>query len=306
VRVLGLDIGGSTTRAVLDGDGVTVAEAEGPSASLTAAGPGAATRVLGEVLATLAQRSGGLGTLDAVCVGTAGSGAPDALDWVADRLRLVIGAHMGPGLHARDVPVRVTNDARLVLAAQGAGTGIALVAGTGSIALGLLGTREVVAGGWGHLLGDEGSGYWVVREAVRELCRRHERGAAPGALARAFGAVPTPELVSRFHEETAPAAWAASAPAVLESGDPAATAIAASGARHLAGLASAVAGQLGHPAPVPVVLAGGLAGRPGRYADAVRDAVEGEVAGARVEVASRRPVDGAVRLARALAAGAPG
>ncbi len=48
------------------------------------------------------------------------------------------------------------------------GEGIFLYAGTGSIATYLTETGKVVrAGGWGYLLGDEGAGYWIGREAIR-------------------------------------------------------------------------------------------------------------------------------------------
>lgn len=48
------------------------------------------------------------------------------------------------------------------------GEGIFLYAGTGSIAIHMTETGKVVrAGGWGYLLGDEGAGYWIGREAIR-------------------------------------------------------------------------------------------------------------------------------------------
>jgi glucosamine kinase len=50
------------------------------------------------------------------------------------------------------------------------GEGIFLYAGTGSIALHIDKNRQVIrAGGWGYLLGDEGGGYWIGREAIRRV-----------------------------------------------------------------------------------------------------------------------------------------
>jgi N-acetylglucosamine kinase-like BadF-type ATPase len=71
-RVLGLDIGASTTRARLVADGVIEAEARAASASATAAGPDRAAAALTELLAQLAELTG---SLDAVCAGAAGSSA---------------------------------------------------------------------------------------------------------------------------------------------------------------------------------------------------------------------------------------
>ena len=52
----------------------------------------------------------------------------------------------------------------------GLGEGIFLYAGTGSIALHIDKNREMIrVGGWGYLLGDEGGGYWIGREAIRRV-----------------------------------------------------------------------------------------------------------------------------------------
>jgi glucosamine kinase len=69
--------------------------------------------------------------------------------------------------------VVVLHDARLVLAAAGQDEGVALIAGSGSVAYARDGRgREARAGGWGWLLGDVGSGAWMTREAAREVMRR--------------------------------------------------------------------------------------------------------------------------------------
>ncbi len=300
MRVVGLDIGGSQTRALLDQDGTTVAFASGPSASLTVAGRRTAAQVLDDVLSQLAG-GGQLPALDALCVGTSGSGDDLAVEWVQERIRQLLAAHTVPATSTADVPVLVVNDARLVLAAHELDSGIALVAGTGSIAIGVLAHREEWAGGWGYLLGDEGSGYWVVREALRELCRRHERHEPLGALGEVFGAVQVPELLARFHDEPAPGPWAALAPSVLDAPDAAAGAICASAAHHLADLAAAVAAALDHPAPVPVVVAGGLGSGHPRLCAATVEAIRDRINDPVVSVATRPSVEGAVRLARALA-----
>jgi len=47
--------------------------------------------------------------------------------------------------------------------------GIVVIAGTGSVVYGTDGTRGYTVGGWGYLFGDEGSAFWIVREALGEL-----------------------------------------------------------------------------------------------------------------------------------------
>ena len=57
------------------------------------------------------------------------------------------------------------------------GPGIIIIAGTGSIALGKDSfDRTARSGGYGHLLGDEGSGFWIGREAMRKCLDKHYSG----------------------------------------------------------------------------------------------------------------------------------
>ena len=196
--VLGLDIGGTHTRARLVSDGALVAEARAGSASLTAAGRTRASEVLDELLSKLPITSG----LDAICVGSAGTGAGEGDAYIRGRL----------GPMTATGTVVVVNDAHLVLAAQRLEDGVALVAGTGSIALGRHAGREERAGGWGYLLGDEGSGYWIVREALREVARRQESHAPVGALGVALmdatGEGDLATVMHRFYESAQPDKWA--------------------------------------------------------------------------------------------------
>src|SRR5207237_10017789 len=88
--------------------------------------------------------------------------------------------------------VRVSNDALIALWGALAGRqGVAVLAGTGSIALARSEDgREGRAGGWGYLLGDEGSGYWLGREAIAAYLHVLEaRQDAPGVFARLVGGV---------------------------------------------------------------------------------------------------------------------
>ncbi len=69
----------------------------------------------------------------------------------------------------------VTSDATIALfSATGMKPGIIIISGTGSIALGI-NNRGIIAraGGWGYLLDDEGSGYWIGLKALREVMRMY-------------------------------------------------------------------------------------------------------------------------------------
>jgi glucosamine kinase len=294
-RVLGLDIGGSTTRAQLAVDGAVVAEAKAGSASMTAAGRQRAAAALADVLGQLPELTG---TLDAVCAGAAGAiTAPETRDFLQATLApLTSGGR-----------VLVVDDASLILPAAGLTDGIAVIGGTGSIAVGHWLGRTERAGGWGYLLGDEGSGYWLVRGAIRALLARRAHGRAAGALGDcllgAAGARDVDELRAAFYRRPSPRQWARFAPAVLDCADPAATHLASQAAEALAGLAGQLAVRLSAAGDVPVVLAGGLM-RHDKLRAATGAALTAVLPGARVRTLDVPPVAGAVRLA--LAAVAPG
>ncbi|MET3287732.1 UNVERIFIED_CONTAM: N-acetylglucosamine kinase-like BadF-type ATPase [Brevibacillus sp. OAP136] len=74
-------------------------------------------------------------------------------------------------IQVNDLIVENDGFAALLGATKG-GAGILVIAGTGSIAYGIneAGTTAR-AGGWGHRVGDEGSGYWIGKQALQEVLR---------------------------------------------------------------------------------------------------------------------------------------
>jgi N-acetylglucosamine kinase-like BadF-type ATPase len=79
--------------------------------------------------------------------------------------------------------IRLTNDAELLLSGLEAAVGVALIAGTGSIALGCDAHGATTrAGGWGHILGDEGSGYEIGRLALQAATRAADGREGPTIL----------------------------------------------------------------------------------------------------------------------------
>jgi glucosamine kinase len=288
--VLGLDIGGTQSRAQLCADGEVVAESKAASASLVAVGEASASAALDELLGKLPLRPPA--RLDAICAGSAGCGVPATRRFLTARLAPL----------TRPGTVLIVKDATLVLPAAGLDEGVALVCGTGSVALGRYQGAEVQSGGWGYLLGDEGSGYWVVRAALRALLGRRDRGAPPGELGErllpAAGAADLAALHERFYAQPDPRHWAGYAPLVLDSADPLAAEIRDEAAGALAALAVSAAERLGAPASLPVVLSGGLL-RHARLTAMVRVLIEQARPGSDIRNLSRQPVTGAVRLAEA-------
>jgi glucosamine kinase len=197
--------------------------------------------------------------------------------------------------------IEVVHDARLVLAAAGLDQGMALIAGTGSVAYGRdAAGREARAGGWGWQLGDDGSGAWIVREAAREVMRRADAGEAAGALGtgllRAAGAADSVELTGSLHSLGEPRRWAALAAAVFAAapGDAAAAELVERAGTALAELIAVVGRRLGMAGTV--ILAGGLLLNQPLLEEAVRRRLDGPV-----QRLDEPPVAGAVRLAGQIA-----
>jgi len=236
--------------------------------------------------------AGGRRPAGALVVGAAGAGDEDTA------------AALGRALAETGIAKRraVVTDAELVLAdAFGDGMGIALIAGTGSIAMGRLATGALVrAGGLGPLSGDPGSGYAIGRAAVT---------AGDEALLRVLRQPDDSHVAptwARTIDRAAPAEVAALAPMVLraaKAGNRTAGRIVSDAAHALATLVSGLVARFAHPG-VSVALAGGVLGDPW-----FRDRVGAEIAAVspRVQVASEPPdgVRGALWLAARLAARTP-
>ncbi len=162
MHVLGIDAGATKTVCVLaDEHGVVSGEGRGPGANLHVAGELAVEKVLHQVMED-AIGDGGASPA-AICLGMAGVDRDDEASVVRGIMRRI-------GLKSRTL---VVNDALIALVA-GAGDdpGIVIIAGTGAIVYGRNGAGIAArAGGWGHMIGDEGSGYWIGREALAAVMR---------------------------------------------------------------------------------------------------------------------------------------
>jgi N-acetylglucosamine kinase-like BadF-type ATPase len=323
-RVLGLDIGGSKTHAILAGNvnenaddgGQPVAECNGGSANITSVGEPAASAALDGLARRLGVGNPDGHGIHTVCAGAAGADTPESRDRLAAML-----SRRFPGAR-----IQVVHDTRIILAAESLDAGTVLISGTGSAAWaqGADG-REARAGGWGYLLGDEGSGYAVTRSAVRNALTEHDAGQPPGPLSvrilERTGAAEPLALLDLFYRNPERRYWAGLAGTVFDvaaMGDVAANAIAEDAARQLAALAVAVNERLGvlpvsgghgsdghgsgapGSAVPPVLLAGGMLVNQPLLAGRVRAFLEGRGL-TDVRVLDRAPAWGAVKLAQELA-----
>ena len=160
--VLGIDAGGTKTVCYLaDADGAIVGEGRGGGANLQAHGELEVEKVLHAVIE---EAYGDRAILPAaMCLGIAG------VDRAEDD-RIVRGILRRLGFRSRTL---VVNDALVALVAGvGNQSGVVIIAGTGSIAYGVNPDGYAArSGGWGYVLGDEGSGYWIGRTALSAVVR---------------------------------------------------------------------------------------------------------------------------------------
>ena len=248
--IIGLDIGGTKTRGIRFEDGIPAADESVGSSNVQNVSRDEAARNIAELFARI-----GDGPVSRVY---AGSGGIDTVE-DAEALAALIRPHV-PG-----AVVTVVHDSRLLLAAGRARTGVAVIAGTGSAAWGKNADgAEARAGGWGYLLGDEGSGYWLGREAVRHSLRRMDQGLAvdplTAALLESCGVDHPSRLIALFHSpDTGRRFWAQQARHVVEAaarGHQESRDMLDQAGEDLAGLALQVLRQLGINGPV--ILGSGL------------------------------------------------
>ncbi|ALV46215.1 ATPase [Arthrobacter alpinus] len=248
-RFVGLDIGGSKTRGIVWTDGVISSDSSVGSTNVQNVSAQTAQSNMTELF-TLLDATGATEVF-------AGAGGVDTDDDAA-ALRALIAPFVP------SAKVTVVHDTRLLLAAAGATEGVAVIAGTGSAAWGANAAGvEARAGGWGYLLGDEGSGYWLGREAVRHSLRRMDSGEPADDLTVALldycGLSSPGELIAHFHQGTTRRYWAASSPVIFAAaarGHEHALALVDQAGADLASMAAKVAGQLGISGPI--VLGSGM------------------------------------------------
>ncbi|MGN5653121.1 BadF/BadG/BcrA/BcrD ATPase family protein [Bacillus sp. Brlt_9] len=74
-------------------------------------------------------------------------------------------------------PIEIFNDAMIAQAATLKGKdGILTIGGTGAICIGKKGEVYEYSGGWGHILGDEGSGYWIALQGLKRMAKQFDQG----------------------------------------------------------------------------------------------------------------------------------
>ena len=193
--------------------------------------------------------------------------------------------------------------------------GISVIAGTGSMAYGVYADRQARCGGWGELIGDEGSAYWIAREGMNLFSRmsdgRAARGLLYGLVRERLGLADDLHLCAHIYDAGADrrdafAQFARLVHEAAQSGDAEAAAIFTRGARELVACVVATHHALGVPADeaLPVSHSGGVFDNAPAMVDAFRAGLA--AAPAKLEYrAPRFPPDVGAALHAARLAGSP-
>lgn len=200
--------------------------------------------------------------------------------------------------------VHLETDARIALeGAFGGAPGAIVIAGTGSIVLGKTATEEgFTVGGWGRVLGDEGSGYFLGVEALRAVARnldaRTPSGRLSALLAEVHGWTTRDHLIAAvYHQKFDIPALAPLVLRAAEEGDACAIDILERGARLLTEQIGVVAGRLQQEDRVRIALMGGLIGNDTVYARIVREHLHRQFPRVDVRPPMASPAEGAVLMA---------
>lgn len=171
---LGIDGGGTKTECVIGDERRILARSIAATIKIKKIGKDAAQKTLTALIlqactnARISARD-----LTRTCIGISGASIPEVREWSENALtELVSGDVMVVG----DVIVAHH-------AAFHSGPGVLVIAGTGSNAVGFNEQRESArAGGWGPVISDEGSGFWIGRRAASEAMRAHDAGRSSSLL----------------------------------------------------------------------------------------------------------------------------
>lgn len=257
---LGLDGGGTKTACLLvDGQGATLATAQGTGTSYRQHGEDAVLKTLESLAQECAHGAGAsVEGLDGVCVGLPLYGENSAMD---EKLEKAVQEMFPRALLVNDVQVGWAGS----LACQ---PGINVVAGTGSIAFGCDAEGHTArSGGWSEHFSDEGSSYWLALRGMQLFTKQSDGRAPKGPLyemvRKAFALEDDFDFVTIAEEQLLPArdrtaAFQRLVADAAKAGDAAVLPLYESAAQELAQLAAAVKAKLHFSGEcVPVSYSGG-------------------------------------------------
>lgn len=305
--VLGIDGGGTKTLGIIaDLQGNVVASASGGMSNVQIAGADGTARVCFDVLERCCRRTRCKpDQLQAVVLGLAGAGRePDRLRTE----RAIRALARERGVHLRNL--RVESDGRIAVeGALGGNAGIVIVAGTGSVGFAKDADGNIHrVGGWGRVIGDEGSGFAIGREALRAISKHLDGRGEPTLLTALAGKIlnlsDPVTIISKVYQDHFDVSSVA--PLVLraaEKGDRVARKILDKGSSELVDHVKVLLKKLRSSKKhrrgkkISVALLGGLLEYPNYFSRTLKKKIKSKFLPIKIQTPQRSPAYGAVLLA---------
>lgn len=251
---LGIDGGGTKTTCLVGDETKTLGAATTGGSNITRVGGGAARAAITEAI----QQACAAAKIDpsqiaGACVGASGAGREETRSAIQHAVAALI-----PGKFEIVADTVISMEA-----AFGAGPGIIVIAGTGSIAYGRNSRGETArAGGWGHAISDEGSGHWIGRAAVAAALRARDEDKNTQLLddaKRTLGAANHEDFILKANASPDFAAFLPAVIAAADAGDHVAQTVLTQAGNELARVAVLVAKRLfTNSDKVPAAMVGGV------------------------------------------------
>lgn len=253
---LGIDGGGTKTRCVVGDEKSVLGSGGSTSCKVQRVGEACARDALAAAVHEACVQAGvSPQQIARTCAGVTGAGRPEIANTVRRLLAEIVSGE-----------IEVIGDVEIAFEdAFGSGPGVLVIAGTGSIAYGRNAAGETVrAGGWGHTVSDEGSGYWIGLEAVKAALRENDaqrHSDLLSALMEALRAKEFDDFIVRINADPQPD-YAALFPVAQHSadqGDAVALAVLEHAAKELACMTQGLIRRLfQEETPVEIAIYGGV------------------------------------------------
>jgi glucosamine kinase len=238
---LGIDGGGTKTRCILGDENSELGRGSSSTCKIQRVGEACARDSLSAAVHEACVQAGiSPRKIARTCAGVSGAGRPEIAALMRELVASVVGGE-----------IEIVGDIEIAFEdAFGQEPGVLVNAGTGAFAYGRNSEAKIArAGGWGYLVSDEGSGWWVGLEAARLALRAKDRGENPGLLgelADALGAENFDNFIVTLNANPSPD-FSKLFPVVLsaaECADALARGVLDRGGRELARMAEAVVRRL--------------------------------------------------------------
>lgn len=299
--VLGIDGGGTKTVGVITNEqGEVIAEATFGATNPNSVEEDQLTEEISKLFRTLQQQSDSVFyQLNHVFAGIAGCAHRSA----KEKVKRICEAFL-----PQNTPITVDNDAIIALYSGTYGhPGIVQIAGTGSVTYGVNGEgKRDRVGGWGHLIGEKGSGFSLGRDALEASFRAYDQVDESSELLDCcleyFQVEALPDVIPIvYHAKNVKEKLAALSPLVFEAadrGDRAASAIIEENGqyigRSIGGLIQKLFVKKDKDFQIPVVLTGGLFRRLDLFQEAIETMIDKQALQAKLVVPDLPPVAGAI------------